>query len=52
MLRRIGGKNVVGIGMCLAVGASFLSPPMARWSPYALMVARFVNGVGQVGLVY
>ena len=48
---RFGGKLTIGIGMCLAVGASFLSPPMARWSPYALMVARFINGIGQVGLL-
>ena len=48
-LNRVGGKLVCGFGVMLAIVASFLSPPAARLSPYALMVMRFINGVGQVG---
>lgn len=48
LARKYGGKRVIFLGVMLAAICTFLSPPAARLSPYALMVMRIINGFGQV----
>ena len=45
---KFGAKWVLGGGLTISIVCTFLSPAAARISPYALMAARFLNGVGSV----
>ena len=45
---KFGAKWVLGGGLTISIVCTFLSPAAARISPYALMAARFFNGVGSV----
>ena len=49
---RYGGKSIIFIGVAISTLTSFLSPPAARLSPYALMAMRFINGVAQVMVLH
>ena len=48
LAQRIGGKRVIFWGVLLSAVTSILSPEAARLSPYALIVMRFLSGIGQV----
>jgi MFS family permease len=52
LAQRIGGKTVIFWGVLLSAACSILSPAAARFSPYALIVMRFISGVGQVSDCY
>ena len=46
--QKVGGKVVIFGGVMISAICALLSPPSARLSPYALIVMRFISGVGQV----